>query len=57
MSEFFIYECVFCDDAVVYFSARNEYESAVCNLCLDFDEALEVQNLFESDAYDLMADR
>jgi hypothetical protein len=57
MTEFFVYECVFCDDAVVYFSARDEFQSPVCNLCLDFDEAMELQNLHENNAYDIFADR
>jgi hypothetical protein len=57
MKDFFIYECVFCDDTVVFFSARDEYSPAVCNLCLDYNEAMEIEKMYENNAYDIFADR
>ena len=57
MSEIFVFECVYCDEVVASFYPCNESAPAVCKVCSDFDEAYELANLYEANAYDLMADR
>lgn len=57
MSDFFVYECVFCQDIVVFFSALDSATTPTCNFCLDYNEALEWDNYYENNAYDMMNDR
>ena len=52
MTNFTLTQCDICSDVIVHLTATPMQES--CNRCL---EALEIINLFESDAFDLANDR